>query len=467
MSSPIVLTLTDAGKLAMLDTEGSGYNLKFSQVQLGSGNYLADPQATSLAMRWGDFPVINGEVDTANHVLRFVSSGQLAQAVKVSEIGLFDSNGVLFAVASKESGYFFQAEAFDFFTFNFAVRLDQKMAGQPFTISFNSEDIIVQSLLALHLQHINPHPQYVHYMRQVIAQHVAEADPHKQYAMRDWVGQKIIEYLAKIQAFIDLFSTFFPKKFFVGVANGSSATMRLDGSNRNSLKQSQFVLLVTPEGGHEAWNTARYDDRAVVSVFNRSGTNRVGYSGRISWGIINTGAADMGSLPDLVQAGVVSMNSGITIARDPGITEDLSQCAILINPEGAHEAWSMSKFADKFSVNVFNRSGRNRIGYSGWLSYAIFKPNNGAGESEGSIYPKQMMSGVAANGNFAIMVPAGKTWDFTHSKYAIMITPEGGHEAWSIGRQKDRFTVSVFNRSGKSRIGYSGKVSWAVFQVAE
>lgn len=84
-----------------------------------------------------------------------------------------------------------------------------------------------------------------------------------------------------------------------------------------------------------------------------------------------------------------------------------------------------------------------------------------------AIYPKLVMAGVVemVTGAATISRPTGSTIDFTDSRYAISLTPEGPHEAWTITRNESSFDISVFNRSGTNRIGYSGKVSYAIFQT--
>lgn len=83
----------------------------------------------------------------------------------------------------------------------------------------------------------------------------------------------------------------------------------------------------------------------------------------------------------------------------------------------------------------------------------------------GNIYPKLVMAGSILMGSNAVVSrPSGSTIDFTDDRYAIILTPEGSHEAWNIGRNVDNFTISVFNRSGTNRVGHSGRVSYLVIQ---
>lgn len=96
----------------------------------------------------------------------------------------------------------------------------------------------------------------------------------------------------------------------------------------------------------------------------------------------------------------------------------------------------------------------------------LLQPKDGK-DDDGLVSPRLLMAGVSDSGAFNIMRPSNKAWDFTKEDYAIFLTPEGGHEAWDISRAVDKFSVNVFNRSGTNRVGYSGKVNWAIFVIAK
>lgn len=83
-----------------------------------------------------------------------------------------------------------------------------------------------------------------------------------------------------------------------------------------------------------------------------------------------------------------------------------------------------------------------------------------------SLYPKVIMAGVIKPGQaWEINKPAGSNISFLDTRYAIQITPEGGHEAWGISRQDTKIGISVFDRSGTNRVGYSGNISWSIIQT--
>jgi len=83
-----------------------------------------------------------------------------------------------------------------------------------------------------------------------------------------------------------------------------------------------------------------------------------------------------------------------------------------------------------------------------------------------TLYPKVIMAGVIKQGQpWEIKKPDGSNISFLDTRYAIQITPEGGHEAWSLTRQDAKIGVNVWNRSGTNRIGYSGNINWSIVQT--
>lgn len=468
MSDSLILTMTDAGRLAMLNHVDNGFDLTLVSVKLGSANYKADPLAAGLKMPWAEFPLINGFVDTDKHCLNFVASGQTNSVVSISEVGLFDQNGLLFAVASKENGYFFQTEKASFFTFSFSVGFDQNIAGNKVKLSFRPQDTILTALLALHVQHKDAHPQYKRFVEALFTKHIKEINPHNQYAVRIETQAMIDHYLDYIQRLTAVFVSFFSTNMLGGVAqSGGGLNVTLPNTVKWALTSLNYCLFFNVEGGHEAWGNARQTNGFTASIFNRSGTSRVGYSGKVDWLILDKTDNPMAnvSIPQLIKADAVATNGALTIPKlenDPSFKD----AVIIINFEGGHEGWSIARSDKEFSVNVFNRSGTSRIGASGNLNYMLLQPKDGK-DDDGLVSPRLLMAGVSEVGTFSIERPDNKDWDFTKEDYAIFITPEGGHEAWGISRAADKFYVSVFNRSGTSRVGYGWKVNWAIFVVTK
>lgn len=467
MSDTLLLKLTNAGRLAMIDHVNSGFNLSLVSVKLGTGLYKTDPLAGDLVNPWAEFPVVNGFVDTEAHCLNFMITGQTNEEIKVSEIGLFDHNGVLFAVLSKEAGCFFQTERASFFSFSLAVAFDQKIDGQKIKLSFRPQDSILKALLILHIQYKDAHPQYKRFVENLFREHIQAADPHSQYTMKAEFQQHVAYYMDKLHRLTVLFSEFLDEYKTAGVAYiTNSATIGMPANFKGNLTTNNHVMFITPEAGHEAWSLSRAAQTFSLNVFNRSGINRVGYAGLVNWLVMSSDLSEpiVGiDMPELVAAGVRSSTGALKVTKAESKGGDFNSCVFLMAPEGAHEAWTISRSAAEFNANIFNRSGTNRIGYSGPVNFAIFKPKDGRGDDP-IRFPGLLMSGVSETGTFDIVAPNGKAWNFSDMKYAVIVTPEGEHEAWDITRSANKISVSVYGRSGQNRIGYNGKVSWAVFQ---
>ena len=75
--------------------------------------------------------------------------------------------------------------------------------------------------------------------------------------------------------------------------------------------------------------------------------------------------------PKVVMTGVI--NGTGSVQRPAGTTIDFTDTryVIQITPEGEHEGWSISRQAESFSVNVWSRSGTNRVGYGGNINYTV------------------------------------------------------------------------------------------------
>jgi hypothetical protein len=466
MSDYLILTLTDAGRLSMLDYLGSGFNISFSHVGLGSGNYEHSAHTEELAQKWADFPLIGGYVDQDSHCLVLTAMGQLSDTKKVSELGVYDEKGILVAVLAKSEGYIFQTEVGSFFSFNISIALAEDLPNKKIKLTFSPQEQLLQALLTLHLQHKDPHPQYKKYIMDILRAHLSEFNPHDQYAMRLNVAAIIRSYIIQVRQLIDLFTTLFDKPLYVGRRNvGSINTISVEDFKGN-LKANIDAILVNPEGAHEAWSISRLENSFGINIFSRSGTNRVGFNGPLNWAVLSDASDSpvaISSLPELEMKGVINSTGQLVIKQPLDKTIDFENAAILITPEGLHEAWSLNRTKEGFNATIYNRSGTNQIGYQGLVNYAVFKPKDGTDLTPPSFFPYLLMAGVSEIGTFSINRPDGQSIDFTDPNVVVLVTPEGVHEAWDTTRYKDRFDINVYNRSGTNRVGYTGKVSWAVF----
>lgn len=471
MSEPITFIVTDAGKNALYLAQQNRVKLSLNKVGLGSGQYAPAVNRVSMAAKFAENGIAAGSIETESFALRFTMIMSFSVEKLVSELGLFTSTGVLFAVASKPAGSFFRIYPGIDYVATFGLVVDSTIDPALIEFSLDGRGGLATQLLQSHLTDEDPHPQYKEYARLAMEGHLAAADPHPQYALKTFVASEFQKIDTKINNLVGIAKLFFPPVLSVGTGVGADIyAERLKGHNYSLLDRT-IVHLYCPEAGHEGWSTAREMDKIRDSVYERSGTSRVGYNGRVGWAtidtertLVNKGFVNLDTqLYHEIKSGVIEAGEAAAIYRESWESLDYTddKVILIISPEGPHEAWSVSRAKDQISINVFNRSGTNRIGYSGRINWALFKLNptpDFAGE-----YPRQLISGFSNAADFTIPVPANL--DFTDTNFVPFITPEGGHEGWSITRTAQGFKVNVYNRSGQNRIGYSGRVNWTVFAI--
>lgn len=257
-------------------------------------------------------------------------------------------------------------------------------------------------------------------------------------------------------------------KLRAGVVSGAPS---LTGNSIDNFSYAKNAIFITPEGGHEAWSVAvaANNESFTTSIWNRSGTSRVGYSGNTSYVVIVSEA--LSNRADPWQAPYHNENITNTVDPTGAIAGGAVNDPGFISPYGDHEAWDTRRNNTTFSANIFNRSGTSRTGYGGKVALTLmkeYKPHYG--EHQAASYPRIVMAGRSTDLTYTAYDMFNYNLQDT-TKYALLFNPEGSHEAWSLGRTKTsatenaKFSASVFNRSGTSRVGYSGNNSWAVVQL--
>lgn len=100
MPTPIIFTITTAGRVAALDAFDNGLTIALTQCAIGSGQYIPDGTETVLDTELGRYNLSGGSIESGSATLRFSTELSSVTHLDVFEIGLFSSTGVLFAVAS-------------------------------------------------------------------------------------------------------------------------------------------------------------------------------------------------------------------------------------------------------------------------------------------------------------------------------------------------------------------------------
>ena len=158
-STPLIFNITKAGYQTSLDQQNFGLQVKLSKLVFGTGHYesVDDDLRTTL-----DEPAVEanltagGLVELKNQLilgLNFVPD----QKVEVSEIGIYTTDNILFAVASKPAGEFFTLNPDVALVSSFALALGQIT---NVTVVLQNDAPIFQQMMFNHEMAPDPHPQY-------------------------------------------------------------------------------------------------------------------------------------------------------------------------------------------------------------------------------------------------------------------------------------------------------------------
>lgn len=161
--TPIVFTVTDAGRLAALNAQNSGLQIKLETLRGSTGKITPTGAETALTgtLR-GSWAIGGGGVNEASSTLRFFALVQSATSISdVFSLGLFTDDDVLFAIASTTgSNPLIVCHANIDFLPSFGMRLPD-VAASAITIETDPNSPLAQVLMTQHQAAENPHPQYL------------------------------------------------------------------------------------------------------------------------------------------------------------------------------------------------------------------------------------------------------------------------------------------------------------------
>ncbi|MCP9140883.1 phage tail-collar fiber domain-containing protein, partial [Acinetobacter baumannii] len=291
--------LTDAGRNALNKVgDVASFGGELTHLAVGTGKFDASVEVknlTSLKNELARFSLNGGGVDTETGTLRFVMSIEPTLTIEVFEMGIYLSDGTLLAVASTteaQSIMSLHANVVAIVTFGF-VLTDVNL--KNVTIKIDPNTPIAVMLMNQHSADEDPHPQYGALIRKLMTEHNQHENPHPQYAFEKDVKAKDDDLQHQIddldlssknllQQLIDFKKTLdaqYPKLIGAGVNIGSSATIEL-GGKVTDLRDSKYAIYLTPESSHEAWKLTRAEKGFSYEVWDRSGQNRIGYSGTVN-----------------------------------------------------------------------------------------------------------------------------------------------------------------------------------------
>lgn len=167
--SPVLFKITNLGKRIVLDDLNTGLTLRLAEVGIGTGKYTPTGQETALTQEVGRYPLSVAQI-THNKQLMFSVSIETAQMVHVSEFGLFDEHGRLFALASTTDEFLTTYPDIEFIG-EFNLALDE--------IDVSKIELITDPQGGLALQ--------------LMTAHIAEPHPHSQYALKEDVDRVLLD----------------------------------------------------------------------------------------------------------------------------------------------------------------------------------------------------------------------------------------------------------------------------------
>lgn len=156
--------LTDVGRTAALNADILGLDLQIKHIAVGDaangGLYNASIEAatmTALDNELERYLVNGGEIEPTTHTLRFTVNLNSTITADIYEIGLFDENNVLFAVASSTTTPLVRLinEVITIITFGFS--LDDV---DNITLMLDVNSPLAVTLMNQHTAHEHPHAQY-------------------------------------------------------------------------------------------------------------------------------------------------------------------------------------------------------------------------------------------------------------------------------------------------------------------
>lgn len=256
----ITFYLTDAGKQAVIDQANLGIKLNLVSIILGTGKYNASSNAGSMTalknqVLKGDLS--GGFADSASSQLRLLAYIQSTITRDIFEVGIVDSNGVLFAVASTEANDPIMRLANNVTSIaTFSLKLTS-IDVSNITIDIDKESPIAVSLMSKHVSNADPHPQYL---------------PRSE--------------------FLTYTTTTTPKIIACGVVSGGSNLIDLSATTIDDFRSSKYTVLITPENNNQSWSIERDKKTLSLVVQNSANSN---YSGNVSWAVIQAYSDDIPS----------------------------------------------------------------------------------------------------------------------------------------------------------------------------
>jgi len=161
MPTPIIFTITTAGRVAALDAFDNGLTIALTHCAFGSGKYTPTGSETALNTELGRVGLSGGAIESVSATLRFSAALAASTHINAFEIGLFSSTGVLFAVASTTSTTIpltvVEPNIETICAFGLVLG---DVPTSSLTIAIDPSATLAIQLINQHVAAANPHPQY-------------------------------------------------------------------------------------------------------------------------------------------------------------------------------------------------------------------------------------------------------------------------------------------------------------------
>ena len=256
-SKPIILKITDAGKLGALNPTGDAVKLSvnLTHVAIGSGRYTPTGKETQIKNLIAKIVTASGDIDAATNTLQFSATIYADKVTPVYELGLLTETGALFAIAASLNEPLFTLYPNVTFVVAFGIALNEASSDEV-TVMLNPNASLMPAIMQNHLAAPNPHPQYLGIEHLDVSK-----DPHPQY-LDFGRFQLLLEALIPIGYLHHTHSTTNPKPQFDELLGINTAWRRLLGKTIVATDPADpFIKDVGMTLGQKGMTTAAGENR--------------------------------------------------------------------------------------------------------------------------------------------------------------------------------------------------------------
>ncbi|MBU3847888.1 MAG: phage tail protein [Candidatus Acinetobacter avistercoris] len=161
MSDSVKLKVTKAGVEACLKADSNGLNMRLKTVKFSTDRFISvlNDERTALGNVVYEASIASGGTSVNDNTLRFFSVIDSPELLSVGSVGLFDEDGVLFAIASVAEGDLLKFLPKISFVLSFGLTISAFIL-EKIEVVIDQSGAIVMGLILEHEKHVNPHPQY-------------------------------------------------------------------------------------------------------------------------------------------------------------------------------------------------------------------------------------------------------------------------------------------------------------------